>query len=112
MALTANYVVRSFKILIKELVPAYVNLNIVMYVVDFFFQAEDGIRDIGVTGVQTCALPIWSSSRSRDGCATPSRGAEHGTHAPGRHRPPSPGRAAGVVAGQSRDAGRRAVDYS
>src|SRR3712207_3121439 len=25
----------------------------------FFFQAEDGIRDIGVTGVQTCALPIW-----------------------------------------------------
>src|SRR5215203_7093872 len=27
----------------------------------FFFQAEDGIRDIGVTGVQTCALPIWPS---------------------------------------------------
>src|SRR3712207_6851849 len=26
----------------------------------FFFQAEDGIRDIGVTGVQTCALPILS----------------------------------------------------
>src|SRR5947209_7490417 len=26
----------------------------------FFFQAEDGIRDIGVTGVQTCALPIVS----------------------------------------------------
>src|SRR5947209_17100631 len=25
----------------------------------FFFQAEDGIRGIGVTGVQTCALPIW-----------------------------------------------------
>src|SRR3712207_8172400 len=24
----------------------------------FYFQAEDGIRDIGVTGVQTCALPI------------------------------------------------------
>ena len=24
----------------------------------FFFQAEDGIRGIGVTGVQTCALPI------------------------------------------------------
>src|SRR5947209_15382220 len=30
----------------------------------FFFQAEDGIRDIGVTGVQTCALPIWTSFRS------------------------------------------------
>ena len=25
----------------------------------FFFQAEDGIRDDLVTGVQTCALPIW-----------------------------------------------------
>src|SRR2546429_5401256 len=40
----------------------------------FFFQAEDGIRDVAVTGVQTCALPIcrfegvahdlvWSASR-------------------------------------------------
>src|SRR3712207_8727610 len=27
------------------------------------FQAEDGIRDIGVTGVQTCALPIWMGRR-------------------------------------------------
>src|SRR5437867_7976702 len=27
----------------------------------FFFQAEDGIRDRTVTGVQTCALPIWGS---------------------------------------------------
>src|SRR5690606_40780777 len=27
--------------------------------VPFFFQAEDGIRDFHVTGVQTCALPIW-----------------------------------------------------
>src|SRR5882757_5793787 len=37
----------------------------------FFFQAEDGIRDIGVTGVQTCALPIsgqdceWACVRAR-----------------------------------------------
>src|SRR5207248_4484374 len=30
----------------------------------FFFQAEDGIRDRTVTGVQTCALPIWSARRS------------------------------------------------
>src|SRR2546430_3075565 len=29
----------------------------------FFFQAEDGIRDLTVTGVQTCALPIYE----RDG---------------------------------------------
>src|SRR3989440_1230949 len=27
----------------------------------FFFQAEDGIRDLIVTGVQTCALPIWAA---------------------------------------------------
>src|SRR5438067_2905467 len=30
----------------------------------FFFQAEDGIRDRNVTGVQTCALPICASSRA------------------------------------------------
>src|SRR5437868_15488786 len=29
----------------------------------FFFQAEDGIRDRNVTGVQTCALPILAESR-------------------------------------------------
>src|SRR2546430_15551006 len=28
----------------------------------FFFQAEDGIRDLTVTGVQTCALPIYKST--------------------------------------------------
>ena len=28
----------------------------------FFFQAEDGIRDHCVTGVQTCALPIYMNS--------------------------------------------------
>src|SRR6266446_9579020 len=35
----------------------------------FFFQAEDGIRDYKVTGVQTCALPIWCcrGGRSRAG---------------------------------------------
>src|SRR3712207_9592334 len=37
----------------------------------FFFQAEDGMRDIGVTGVQTCALPIslvtalWAAVQER-----------------------------------------------
>src|SRR5690606_39813356 len=30
------------------------------FVCVFFFQAEDGIRDFHVTGVQTCALPIYS----------------------------------------------------
>src|SRR2546430_13666782 len=31
----------------------------------FFFQAEDGIRDLTVTGVQTCALPICFPSQDR-----------------------------------------------
>src|SRR5690606_39867186 len=30
----------------------------------FFFQAEDGIRDFHVTGVQTCALPILAAGRT------------------------------------------------
>src|SRR3712207_7589419 len=48
----------------------------------FFFQAEDGIRDIGVTGVQTCALPIWDCSVPRP---------EHGgsTRTRSKPRPPS-----------------------
>src|SRR6266496_4658378 len=33
----------------------------------FFFQAEDGIRDLYVTGVQTCALPILLATRSGSG---------------------------------------------
>src|SRR2546430_15826133 len=38
----------------------------------FFFQAEDGIRDLTVTGVQTCALPIsaFTSSRGDSACAS------------------------------------------
>src|SRR5256885_6824644 len=31
----------------------------------FFFQAEDGIRDYKVTGVQTCALPIFPPSKRK-----------------------------------------------
>src|SRR5690606_23590389 len=33
----------------------------ILRVVIFFFQAEDGIRDFHVTGVQTCALPILNT---------------------------------------------------
>src|SRR2546430_12414274 len=40
----------------KESVARYADL--------FFFQAEDGIRDLTVTGVQTCALPISSPTRA------------------------------------------------
>src|ERR1039457_7367585 len=42
----------------------------------FFFQAEDGIRDYKVTGVQTCALPISTigiEPASSGGAATPTR---------------------------------------
>src|SRR5690625_4870558 len=45
---------------------------------NFFFQAEDGIRDGHVTGVQTCALPIWL--RKRD-ATTPLRIFEYHTAA-------------------------------
>src|SRR2546425_8810239 len=38
----------------------------------FFFQAEDGIRDKLVTGVQTCALPI-SPNESRLSCGAPKK---------------------------------------
>src|SRR5256886_10771634 len=40
---------------------------------DFFFQAEDGIRDLTVTGVQTCALPILGASQLPAGVAVVGR---------------------------------------
>src|SRR3712207_6251473 len=40
-------------------------MSAVEHMISFFFQAEDGIRDIGVTGVQTCALPILRGLKSR-----------------------------------------------
>src|SRR6266404_4034780 len=58
-------------------------MGVASAVLIFFFQAEDGIRDKLVTGVQTCALPIWSwrsgssggskhTLRKRHRCAVPS----------------------------------------
>src|SRR5207248_5191902 len=40
---------------------------VVLFVCFFFFQAEDGIRDRTVTGVQSCALPISAGAGSRSG---------------------------------------------
>src|SRR5207249_9614156 len=37
----------------------------------FFFQAEDGIRDRNVTGVQTCALPIYADTDASAGAWYP-----------------------------------------
>src|SRR5437764_5282841 len=39
------------------------------YIFFFFFQAEDGIRDTSVTGVQTCALPIYTRQRWCSPCS-------------------------------------------
>src|SRR5438067_5686187 len=58
----------------------------------FFFQAEDGIRDRNVTGVQTCALPIYhyrATMRRRAGAAADGAGggiAGGGADEPGRRR--------------------------
>src|SRR5437762_3860329 len=59
-----------------------------MFLFFFFFQAEDGIRDTSVTGVQTCALPISRRGRSRpgDGRCQP---LAHGARRPRRRRPPA-----------------------
>src|SRR2546429_5993397 len=38
--------------------------RLLFYTVFFLFQAEDGIRDVAVTGVQTCALPICNGELS------------------------------------------------
>src|SRR5437868_13638036 len=38
-------------------------MTVIFYTNYFFFQAEDGIRDRNVTGVQTCALPIFYHPR-------------------------------------------------
>src|SRR6266496_2303748 len=55
----------------------------------FSFQAEDGIRYLYVTGVQTCALPI-----SRGPCGPHGLGRPHGLHGPrGPHGPCEIGRA-------------------
>src|SRR5256886_6327574 len=40
-----------------DLINGEISLHTVLLIF-FFFQAEDGIRDLTVTGVQTCALPI------------------------------------------------------
>src|SRR5690606_41116390 len=48
----------------------------------FFFQAEDGIRDFHVTGVQTCALPICPPEGGRSQGVKEEQNAE--THSAGR----------------------------
>src|SRR2546427_7036965 len=61
----------------------------------FFFQAEDGIRDLTVTGVQTCALPISATAGRRrapgpgHGPVARSGGVPRPAACPGRKRRPA-----------------------
>src|SRR5438093_9061102 len=59
----------------------------------FFFQAEDGIRDWSVTGVQTCALPIFGPlpGRAHRGLARLRGGGDHGGNAAHAGRGAGPG---------------------
>src|SRR5260221_9015051 len=53
----------------------------------FFFQAEDGIRDHCVTGVQTCALPISTPAPIRSFSSNPRRWAAHDDRSPAGQSP-------------------------
>src|SRR5690606_39709402 len=61
--------------------------KMVMFV--FFLQAEDGIRDFHVTGVQTCALPISPNASSSPGSG-PLRGPTPHSNGPRLIREPAP----------------------
>src|SRR5207249_5120638 len=71
----------------------------------FFFQAEDGIRDRNVTGVQTCALPICRAARSQRQCSRPRE-----PLCPNRSRPRNPqtgsSRSRGAVRSEERRVGK------
>src|SRR2546430_4753887 len=54
----------------------------------FFFQAEDGIRDLTVTGVQTCALPIFAPVVPAEPAAPAGPAGPVGPAAPGAPAPP------------------------
>src|SRR2546422_8466060 len=73
----------------------------------FFFQAEDGIRDVAVTGVQTCALPISRPRRrGHESRAPPREG--FGEAAACRRRPARPrARAPRRLRGKGGDRGAR-----
>src|SRR5947209_3922892 len=60
-----RWVQRVFLVLAGLLAAAILAVMGDVLVARFLFQAEDGIRHIGVTGVQTCALPISAAERHR-----------------------------------------------
>src|SRR5699024_11456051 len=78
-----------------------------------FFQAEAGIRVRNVTGVQTCALPIWNGPKRATGYSSPvdtsphSVAREPGTASPSQSRMPDSDRKS-VVEGKGVEVGGRA----
>src|SRR2546422_7092032 len=66
--------------------------SFVFFLLDFFFffQAEDGIRDVAVTGVQTCALPICRTVRRRPRAGAESRAVLRRGRSAADRPPPSP----------------------
>src|SRR5699024_11539358 len=62
----------------------------------FLFQAEDGIRDRNVTGVQTCALPICRSPRATSSRPRPASSPSPPGPATSPARPPPPTRKRGT----------------
>src|SRR2546430_3445637 len=74
----------------------------------FFFQAEDGIRDLTVTGVQTCALPIYRGDTAvPDGAAGAGQRRSGATATGSRRAVPEAG--PGALRGRSRVPHRRAT---
>src|SRR5436189_1116850 len=55
---------------VKTVFPFFKHMGKNFVFFGFFFQAEDGIRDTSVTGVQTCALPILNILDPTRGSAT------------------------------------------
>src|SRR2546421_1334561 len=53
-------------ILVALAVLLFLFISLLFIIFFFFFQAEDGIRDLIVTGVQTCALPIYDQLQRMD----------------------------------------------
>src|SRR6266403_3128119 len=74
---------RDFEIIYKPLMLKIIN-------VIFFFQAEDGIRDLYVTGVQTCALLLDGGADSQRRWPVFRRGADHRASVVNRQRRPQP----------------------
>src|SRR2546430_1879200 len=57
-------VVIDIQITLKQMLRDFIGIRVNR---TFFFQAEDGIRGLTVTGVQTCALPIWVNAAAAGG---------------------------------------------